>query len=327
MRPELSESVVVVTGASSGIGRATALAFAREGAALVLCARREAPLASAAEQCRARGVEALAVPADVRDESALRAVARHTLDRFGRIDVWVNNAGVGVLGTFDDVPPDVFRGVVETNFFGCVHGARAVLPHFSAQGHGVLVNVASMLGKMAMPYYTAYAAAKFAVVGFGETLREELIGTGVEVVTVMPAAMDTPFFEHSANYTGRAVKPPRPVYDPDDVARAIVAAAERPRREVFVGGAARAMNALHALAPTLYEQAARALTDFDQFEERPAPSTPGAVLDPVPSGTGVRGGWRAWRATHRSPTRAVAIGTAIVLPAYLALRAMRRSAA
>ena len=191
----------------------------------------------------------------------------------------------------------------------------------------MLINIASMLGKMAMPYYTAYAAAKFAVVGFSETLREELIGTGVEVVTVMPAAIDTPFFEHSANYTGRAVKPPRPIYDPEHVARSIVAAAYHPRREVFVGGAARAMNALHALAPTLYEQTARALTDFDHFQDRAAAPTPGAVLDPVPAGTGVRGGWRAPRESRRHPTRAVAIGTAIVLPAYLALRAMRRRAA
>jgi short-subunit dehydrogenase len=327
MRPALSESVVVITGASSGIGRATALAFAAGGAAVVVCARREAPLESVVEQCRSLGAEALAVPADVRDETSMRAVTRRALDRFGRIDVWVNNAGVGALGGFEAVPPEVFRGVVETNFFGCVHGTRAVLPHFTAQGHGIVINLASMLGKMAMPYYTAYAASKFAVVGFGETLREELIGTGVDVVTIMPAVIDTPFFEHSANYTGRAVKPPRPVYDPDDVARAIVGSARRPRREVFVGGAARAMNALHSIAPALYEQTARTMTDYDHFQDRTAGPTPGAVLAPVPSGTDIRGGWRARRGPRQSPTRAVAIGTAIVLPAYLALRALRRAAA
>src|SRR5439155_1430453 len=121
---------------------------------------------------------------------------------------------------------------------------------------------------------------------------------------VMPAAIATPFFEHSANYTGRAVKPPRPIYDPEHVARSIVAAAYHPRREVFVGGAARAMNVLHALAPTLYEQTARALTDFDHFQDRAAAPTPGAVLNPVPAGTGVRGGWRAPRESRRHPTSA-----------------------
>src|SRR5262249_36028262 len=329
MRPALSESVVVIPGASGGVGRATALAFAHRRASVVVCARREAPLERTAGQCRSVGAEALAVPADVRDEPSMRELAQRTLDRFGRIDVWVNNAGVGALGGFEALPPDVFRSVVETDFFGCVHGARAVLPHFTSRGHGVLINVASMLGKMAMPYYTPYAAAKFAVVGFGETLREELIGTGVDVVTIMPAAIDTPFFEHSANYTGRALKPPRPVYDPNEVASTIVRAAEHPRREIFVGGAARAMHVLHAVSPALYEQVARTMTDYDHFQDRPTAPTPGAGMAPVGSGIDIDGGWRAPHgpSTRRPPTRAVAIGTALALPAYLALRALRRAAA
>src|SRR5262249_19838810 len=202
-------------------------------------------------------------------------------------------------------------------------------PHVITQGHGVMINVASMLGKMAMQYFTSYAAAKFAVVGFGETLREELIGTGVDVVTIMPAAIDTPFFEHSANYTGRALKPPRPVYDPNEVASTIVRAAQHPRREIFVGGAAHAMNALHTMMPALYEQLARTMADYDHFQDRTVGPTPGAVLAPVASGTDIRGGFRtpSTTPTRRHPTRAVAIGTALALPAYLALRALRRDAA
>src|SRR5262249_30267817 len=312
MRPALSESVVVIPGASGGVGRATALAFAHRRASVVVCARREAPLERTAGQCRSVGAEALAVPADVRDEPSMRELAQRTLDRFGRMEVGVNSAGVGALGGFEALPPDVFRSVVETDFFGCVHGARAVLPHFTSQGHGVLINVASMLGKMAMPYYTPYAAAKFAVVGFGETLREELIGTGVDVVTIMPAAIDTPFFEHSANYPGRALKPPRPVYDPNEVASTIVRTAQHPRREIFVGGAAHAMNALHTMMPALYEQVARTMVDYDHFQDRTVGPTPGAVLAPVASGTDIRGGGRTPSTTPaaRHPARAGATGAA-----------------
>ena len=324
MPTSLSDSVVVITGASSGIGRATALAFAREGAAVVVAARRKAPLDSLVEECRAQGASAVAVPTDVTDERAVRDLARRPLETFGRLDVWVNNAGVGALGDFEALPAHVFRHVVETDFFGYVHGARAAVAHFRTQGGGVLVNVASMVGKMAMPYYTPYVASKFAVVGFSETLREELIGSGIDVVTIMPAAIDTPFFQHSANYTGRALKPPRPVYDPEDVADAIVRAAQRPRRERFVGTAARAMHLLHTLAPGLYERAARIMTDRDHFQTVPALPTPGAVLTPMSEGTEIRGGWRATPAARRR--RRVAIGAALLVPAVIAWRATRRAA-
>jgi NAD(P)-dependent dehydrogenase (short-subunit alcohol dehydrogenase family) len=169
MPAPLSDSVVVVTGASSGIGRATALAFAREGAALVVAARRREPLDSLVEECRALGASALAAPTDMTDERAVRDLARRPLETFGRLDVWVNNAAVGALGDFEAIPPDVFRRTVDVGFFGYVHGARAAIAHFRTHGEGVIINVASMVGKMAMPYCTPYVAAKFAVVGFSET--------------------------------------------------------------------------------------------------------------------------------------------------------------
>jgi NAD(P)-dependent dehydrogenase (short-subunit alcohol dehydrogenase family) len=323
MPAQLAESVVVVTGASSGIGRATALAFAREGAAVVVAARRAEPLERLVEECRALGASALAVPTDVTEERAVRDLARRPLETFGGLDVWINNAAVGALGDFEAMPPDVFRRVIDVDFFGYVHGARAAIAQFRAQGRGVIVNVASVLGKVAMPYYTPYVAAKFAVVGFSESLREELLGTGIDVVTIMPAAMDTPFFQHSANYTGRALKPPRPVYDPERVAEAIVAAASRPCRERFVGGAARAFHLLHVLAPGLYERAARLVTDYDHFQNVPAAPTSGAALTPMTEGTEVRGGWRPPRSQRR---RRAALGVALVVPALLAWRATRRAA-
>ena len=324
MPAALSDSVVVVTGASSGIGRATALAFAREGAAVVVAARRPEPLETLVHECRALGASALAAPTDVTDERAVRNLARRPLETFGRLDVWVNNAAVGALGDFEAIPADVFRRIVDVDLFGYVHGARAAIAHFRTHGNGVLINVASMVGKMAMPYYTPYVAAKFAVVGFSETLREELLGTGINVITLMPAAIDTPFFQHSANYTGRALKPPRPVYDPESVAAAIVDAARRPRRERFVGGSARAMHLLHVLAPALYERAARVMTDHDHFQDVAALPTAGAVLAPMSEGTEVRGGWRTASATRRR--RRAAVGVALIVPALLAWRAARRAA-
>jgi NAD(P)-dependent dehydrogenase (short-subunit alcohol dehydrogenase family) len=285
-------AVVVVTGASSGIGRATAFAFARKGAKLVVGARRPQPLEEVAAECRRLARDAIAVPTDVTDERAVHTLARRAVERFGSLDVWINNAGVALWSRFEDVPPDLFRRVVDTNLFGVVHGARAALPHFRAQGRGVLVNVASMLGKMAMPYYTPYVASKFAVVGFSECLRQELQSTRIDVVTIMPGAVDTPLFQHGANYLGRAVRPPRPVYAPEEVAAAIVECVEDPKRERFVGSSARAFNVLHTLAPRLYERTAAAMFELDHVMKAPVVPTPGNVLQPMAEGTATTGGWR-----------------------------------
>jgi NAD(P)-dependent dehydrogenase (short-subunit alcohol dehydrogenase family) len=312
-----SARVAVVTGASSGIGRATALALAATGAHVVLAARRRAPLEDAAEECRRLAGDALAVPTDVTDEGAVRDLARLAVERFGRLDAWANVAGVALWAAFDQAPADLFRRVVETNFFGVVHGARAALPHLRNGDRGALVNVASMLGKMAMPYYAPYVASKFAVVGFSECLRQELRGTGVRVVTIMPAAIDTPLFQHGGNYLGRAIRPPRPVYAPEDVAAAIVRAVDRPPRERFVGNAARLLAALHTAAPALYERAATALFRLDHVTNDPVRPTPGNVMEAMEEGTSTSGGWRSPGAAMAGKA---ALGAAILLPALLAWR-------
>jgi NAD(P)-dependent dehydrogenase (short-subunit alcohol dehydrogenase family) len=155
-------AVVVVTGASSGIGRATGLAFAERGARVVLAARRADALKELARQCQAAGGQALAVPTDMTDEAAVAELARRAVERFGRIDVWVNNAGVYLLGLLEATPPEAFRRVLETNFFGYVNGARAVLPRFREQGRGVLINNASVYAHIGAPWLTAYLSSKFA---------------------------------------------------------------------------------------------------------------------------------------------------------------------
>ncbi|HEY3358355.1 MAG TPA: SDR family NAD(P)-dependent oxidoreductase, partial [Polyangia bacterium] len=202
MARKLEDSVVVITGASSGIGRATALAFAQEHAAVVLAARREGPLRDAAAACDAAGGRALAVPTEVADETSMQRLAQAAVGTFGRIDVWINNAGVGLFGKIEEVPMDAVRRVIDINLLGYVLGARVAIPIFKAQGGGVLINNASILGRLTQPFTSAYVASKHAVLGLTEALRLELRDTDIQVCAVLPAAIDTPFYQHGANYTG-----------------------------------------------------------------------------------------------------------------------------
>jgi len=292
MGRDLSESVVVITGASSGIGRATALAFADAGASVVLAARREQPLREAAGECEARGVRALAVPADVRDAPAMQRLADRAAEAFGGIDVWVNNAGVTLMARFEDAPPDLWREVVEVNLMGYVNGARAALPHLRRRGAGALIQVGSVNSRVGAPYASAYVASKFAVRGFAECLRAELRGDSIAVCTVMPASIDTPLFQHAATFAGRAVKPLRPVLRPERVANAIVRCARRPRREVVVGLSGRQLILMHDLALPLFERVMSRTVEREHFLQRPAPPSAGNVREPMADWTGVTGGWK-----------------------------------
>src|SRR6185437_6845524 len=246
---------VVITGASSGIGRATAHRFAEAGYRLALAARRAAALDDVAEECRRRGAEAIAVPTDVTDPGQMRHLAQRAIATFGGIDVWFNNAGVFLLGRFENKSEAQFRRVIETNLFGYVHGARAVLPHFRARRRGILINNASLAARTGLPLATAYVASKFAIRGFSLALREELAAEPrIAVCTVLPASIDTPLWQHSGNVSGRAIRPLRPAYDPDLVARAVLRLARHPRREVIVGAFGKILAAQHHWLPGLGER-------------------------------------------------------------------------
>lgn len=294
---ELTDSVVVVTGASSGIGRATAHAFAGHGAKVALAARSEQTLLEAASECQAAGADALAIPTDVTDADAVHDLARQTADRFGGIDVWVNNAGVMSYGHFEQMPDRAYRRVIETNLFGQINGARAVLPYFQQQASGgVLINVASLLGRMTSPTISAYVTSKFGIRAFSEALREALMETdGIDVCTILPESVDTPIFHHAGNYTGRAVKPIPPVVHPERVVKAILGCAQKPRSEVTVGRIGHLLTLGKAVLPGIYERLVPHVFARAAFRAGSAEPTSGNLFQPMPELNRVSGNWRWWR--------------------------------
>jgi NAD(P)-dependent dehydrogenase (short-subunit alcohol dehydrogenase family) len=323
MARTITGSVVVVTGASSGIGRATAIAFARRGANLVLGARGEEALRDVAAECEAVGAPAVVIPTDVRDEAAVDALAKGAIEAFDRIDVWVNSAGVFMLGKLEDVPPEAFRELIETNLFGSVNGARAAIPHLRASG-GVLVNVASAAGTMGMSHGTAYASSKWAVRGFSESLRQELRRYGIDVVTILPASIDTPLFDHAANYTGRGIRPLTPIYPAEEVAEKIVACVRRPRGEAMVGTAGQVARLFRAMLPTaFFDRQAAERVERKHLDQTSARDTLGNIDEPQ-APFAIEGGWR--ERGPRSvglPKLALALGIAAV-PAVFAVVRMRQ---
>ncbi|HLL42434.1 MAG TPA: SDR family oxidoreductase, partial [Segetibacter sp.] len=254
---------IVITGASSGIGRAAAIAFAENGAKLVLAARREDALESVADECRAFGVDALAVKTDVTDAEAMKRLAGIAAEFGGKIDVWINNAGIGIVGEFTQTPVASHQRVIETNLMGYVHGAHAALPYFKRQLYGVLININSLGGWVAQPYSVAYAASKWGLRGFSEALRGELLKyREIHICDIFPGFIDTPGFQRSANYIGRKIKPIPPVYDARRVAKAIVSLAVRPRNAVTVGTSAIIMKFLNTLFPWVFQSVFVTLMDF-----------------------------------------------------------------
>ncbi len=291
-----SGKVVVVTGASSGFGRGLALGFATRGASVMAVARRAGLLNELSVEAAADGHRIHVRPTDVGKPEEMEKLMEETLAAFGHVDVWINNAGVGAVGPFEQIPLEENARVIQTDLMGTLYGSHHALAHFRKRGLGTLINVASIAGKLPMPYWAAYCAAKFGIVGLSDSLRQEIRQEqqqDIHVCTVMPMAMDTPFFEHMANHSGHAATPVPPLYDPQMVIDAILALATRPQPEIIVGTAGRLINALHQLAPASTETLMGAQTRHAQLNAPPAGNTSGAVLQPMHSGTQVNGGLRS----------------------------------
>ncbi len=310
MRKALKDAVVVITGASSGVGQATAEEFARRGSKLVLAARDAAALQLVARTCRDLGAEVLVVPTDVTNADAVKDLARKALS-FGKIDVWFSNVGVGAVGRFQETPIEAHEQVIRTNLIGHFNDAHAVIPVFLKQGHGTFINMISLGGFASTPFAAAYSASKFGLRGFSEALRAELADEpDIHICDVYPTFLDTPGVAHGANYTGRRLSVPHPVYDARRAARAIVRLAQHPRSSVTVGAVADLARLAHFLAPnTTSRLLARLTSSYLRRAPRAERSNGNLFRAPANPG-GIEGGWRPER---RVPIAAVAAAAVVGL--------------
>ena len=281
----VAEQVIVITGASSGIGRATAQAAAARGAKVVLAARSEEALRDMVAAIEADGGAAAHVVADVGSRADVEKVGEMAIARFGRIDSWVNNAGVAIYGRLDEVSERDSRRLFDTNFWGVVNGSLVALPYLRQAG-GALINVGSEVSDAVIPLQGMYAASKHAVKGFTDALRvevEHLDKAPVSITLIQPTAVDTPYPQHAKNYMDREPKLPTPQIDPAEVAGAILDAAENPARDVTVGSMAKLNTTVAKLMPAVGDRLAAAQADRQQYAEPPR-NPEGALFRPSGGG-------------------------------------------
>jgi NAD(P)-dependent dehydrogenase (short-subunit alcohol dehydrogenase family) len=269
----IAQQVVVILGASSGIGRETALRFAERGAKVVVAARSEPGLASLVDEITARGGQGAYAVCDVTDFAQVEHVADTAVRTFGRIDTWVNVAAVSVYARFEDTTPEEFRRVMEISYLGQVHGALAALPRLRQAGGGALIGLSSVEGIVSLPLHSAYSASKHAVEGVLDGLRRDLLAEGapISVTSVKPGTINTPFFNNARNKMDVKPKGPPPIYQPGVVADCVLYAAEHPVRDLFAGGGVRMMAVGHIFALTLVDATLARLGIASERTEEPQP--------------------------------------------------------
>lgn len=314
---------VVITGASSGIGAATALAFAKKGAQLVLAARGNAGLEDIAAKVRAAGGAAEVRTLDVTDAAAVAAFAADARGLLGEIDLWFSNVGIGVVGKYHDVPMADHARVIDANLVGHMNDAHAVWPIFLAQDRGTWVNMISVGGFFATPYAAAYAASKFGLRGFSEALRAEVSKRPhIHVCDVYPTFVDTPGIDHAGNYTGAKLSLPPGALAPETVAKAVVKLARRPRNTTVVGAPAWLLKLGQFATPNLGAAMMNGFMDVWSDRAEPGEDRQGALHDPPAGASGVEGGRR--HPDRRRKAAVVAGGVAAAGAAGLATFLWRR---
>lgn len=327
----VGHQVVVLMGASSGIGRETALRFARKGAKVVVSARGEEGLDSLVEEIRREDGEAIAVPADTSEFDQVKAVADRIVEVYGRLDTWVHLAAVGLFATFEETTPEEFRRVIDVNLMGQVYGAMAALPQIKREGGGALIHVSSMGAKRSIPLQSAYCASKHGIDGFLESLRVELRREKlpISVTQVTPATINMPFFDKVRTKLGVKPVAPPPIYQSGIVSEAILHAAENPARDLVVGGAAKAVILSQPLSPRLLDILLRVRGFEVHYTGEPKPEdAPDNLFEPIDGYNTVEGSFRDrahprslynWLELHPTVKRGAVAGMAIG-----ALGAMRR---
>jgi short-subunit dehydrogenase len=283
----IAEQVIVITGASSGIGLATAVKAAGQGAKLVLAARTESALAEITARLGTSGCEAIYVVADVGNRQDVQEIAAAAMERFGRVDTWINDAGVSIYGRLDEVSEADSRKLFDTNFWGVVNGSLAALSCMRANG-GAIINIGSEVSDAAISPQGMYAASKHAVKGFTDALRievEQLDKAPVSITLIQPGAVNTPFPKRARNYMDREPDLPTPQLDPQEVADAILKAATKPQRDVKVGLSAKMNTTMAKLMPKLADKMAAKQADKQQKEEEPQ-NPAGTLHAPHPADAG-----------------------------------------
>ena len=326
----VEEQVVVLMGASSGIGRESALRFARKGTRVVVSARGEEGLDSLVQEIRGKGGEAIAVTADTSKFDQVKAVADRAVREYGRLDSWVHLAAVGLFATFEQTTPEEFERVIDVNLMGQVYGAMAALPHIKREGRGALIHISSVEAKRSFPLHSAYGASKHGIDGFLEALRVELRHEGwpISVTQVMPGTINTHFFDKGRSKLG--VKPVGipPIYEPGTVADTILYAAENPARDLVCGGAAQALILNQRLSPRMLDAILTTRAGFapQKTEEPRSEDDPDNLYAPIRGHDTAKNGFRAlsrsfynWMEMHPVVRRGAAVGTALGL-----LTALRR---
>ncbi len=325
----VEEQVVVVMGASSGIGREAALRLARRGAKVMVSARSEEGLRSLVDQIRGEGGEAVAMTADVAEFEQVKAVADGAAQAYGRLDTWVHLPGVSIFGLFEEIEPQEFKRVIEVDLMGQVYGAMAALPHLKREGRGVLVHISSVLARRSVPLQSPYCAAKHGIDGFLESLRVELRreGWSIGVTNVMPASINTPFFDKARTKLGVKPKAVPPFYEPGVVADIILYAAEKAPRDIIAGGAGKGMILTQRLSPSLMD-AILLCTGFEsqRTDEPKPPEAPDALFDSMGGQDRAEGAfgrqsfsrsYLSWLDTHPLVKRGIIAGAALATLAVL----------